>query len=91
MTVQIQFPDKCVSYDTFINDLATALVPKLCEAIENKRGIISQREAYRRYGQGNVLRWRRKELLIPVAKRPGIIEYRVDDLEMLKARHQDYI
>lgn len=91
MTVQIQFPDKCVSYDTFISDLATALVPKLREAIENKRGIISQREAFRRYGQGNVLRWRRKEQLIPVAKRPGIIEYNVDDLEKLKSRHQDYI
>ena len=87
----MQFPDKCVSYDTFISDLATALVPKLREAIENKRGIISQREAYRRYGQGNVLRWKNQEKLIPVAKRPGLIEYRVDDLEMLKSRHQDYI
>lgn len=91
MTIQMQFPDKCVSYDTFISDLATALVPKLREAIENKRGIISQREAYRRYGQGNVLRWKNQEKLIPVAKRPGLIEYRVDDLEMLKSRLQDYL
>ncbi len=70
MSIQIQFSDKCVSYDTFINDLATALVPKLRKAMEDSRDVISQREAFRRYGQGNVLRWRRKEQLIPVAKRP---------------------
>ena len=91
MSIQIQFSDKCVSYDTFINDLATALVPKLRQVMEARRDVISQREAFRRYGQGNVLRWRRKEQLIPVAKRPGIIEYNVDDLEKLKSRHQDYI
>ena len=86
MSIQIQFSDKCVSYNTFINDLAAALVPKLRQAMEARRDVISQREAFRRYGQGNVLRWR-----LPVAKRPGIIEYNVDDLEKLKSRHQDYI
>lgn len=91
MILQMQFSDKCVPYDTFINDLATALVPKLRKAMEARRDVISQREAFRRYGQGNVLRWRRNEELIPVAKRPGIIEYNVDDLEKLKSRHQDYL
>lgn len=45
--IQLAFPDKCVTYDTFINDLATALVPKLMEAMEKPSDIISQRQAFK--------------------------------------------
>ena len=88
--IQLAFPDKCVTYDTFINDLATALVPKLTEAMENPSNITSQRQAFKMFGQGNIRRWREKGLVEPVSKRPGKIEYRVSDLRILQQRKQDY-
>ena len=88
--IQLAFPDKCVTYDTFINDLATALVPKLIEAMENPSNIISQRQAFKMFGQGNIRRWREKGLVEPVSKRPGKSEYRVSDLRILQQRKQDY-
>ena len=69
--IQLTFPDKCVTYKTFINDLATALVPKLLEAMENPSDIISQNQAFKRFGKGNILRWRSKGLVEPLSKRPG--------------------
>ena len=50
--IQPAFPDKCVTYKTFINDLATALVPKLMEAMENPSDLISQNRAFKMFGQG---------------------------------------
>lgn len=88
--IQLVFPDKCVTYDTFINDLATALAPKLKELGENPSDIISQNQAFKIFGQGNIRRWREKGLLEPVSKRPGKIEYRLSDLRILQQRKQDY-
>ena len=84
------FPDKCVTYGTFINDLATALVPKLLKAMENPSDLISQNQAFKIFGQGNIRRWRKKGLVEPASKRPGKIEYRVSDLRILQQRKQDY-
>lgn len=84
------FPDKCVTYGTFINDLATALVPKLLEAMENPSDLISQNQAFKIFGQGNIRRWRKKGLVEPVSKRPGKIEYRISTLRLLQQRKQDY-
>ena len=88
--LQLMFADKCVTYDTFINDLATALAPKLKELEENPSDIISQNKAFMMFGQGNILRWRRQGLLKPVSKRPGKIEYRLSELRLLQQRPQDY-
>lgn len=88
--MQLVFPDKCVTYQTFINDLATAMVPKLQEALKNPSDIVSQRQAYKLFGQGNVNRWRARGLLEPVSKRPGKIEYKLSDLRILQQRKQDY-
>ena len=84
------FSDKCVTYDTFIDDLTTALVPKLLKAMENPSDIISQNKAFKIFGQGNIRRWRQKGLVEPVSKRPGKIEYRISDLRLLQQRKQDY-
>lgn len=88
--IQLTFPDRCVTYHTFINDLATALAPKLMAAMENPSDIISQNQAFKMFGQGNIRRWRQKSLLAPVSKRPGKIEYRISDLRILQQRKQDY-
>ena len=88
--IQLAFPDKCVTFDTFINILATALAPKLKELLENPSDIISHNQAFKIFGQGNIRRWREKGLLEPVSKRPGKIEYRLSDLRILQQRKQDY-
>ena len=88
--LQLMFADKCVTYETFINDLATALAPKLKELEENPSDIISQNKAFKLFGQGNVLRWRQKGMLKPVSKRPGKIEYRLSERRLLQQRPQDY-
>ena len=89
--MEFNFPDKCVSYDTFIDDLSTALVPKLVDALSHPGGMISQNEAYRLFGKANVNRWLRQQRLFPVAKRPGKIEYRYTDLQVCQQRVQDYL
>lgn len=89
--LELSFPDRCVSYDTFIDDLSTAIIPKLMEALAHPGGIISQNEAYRLFGKGNVNRWLRQQRLLPVSKRPGKIEYRYTDLQQLQHRVQDYL
>ena len=88
--IQLFFPDKCVTYETFINDLATAIVPKVMEYMENPSNIISQRQAYKLFGKGNVMRWLNSQVLEPVSKRPGKVEYRISDLRLLQQRKQDY-
>lgn len=88
--LQLMFADKCVTYETFINDLANALAPKLKELEENPSDIISQNKAFKMFGQGNILRWRRQGQLKPVSKRPGKIEYRLSELRLLQQRPQDY-
>lgn len=88
--LRISFTDKDISYATFINDLATALVPKVVDALRKPNNLISQNEAFRLYGQGNVRRWIATGRLTPVSKRPGKIEYRSLDLDILLSRPQDY-
>lgn len=89
--IHLEFPDKMVTYDTFINDLASVLAPKLKEAMSDPSEVISQREAYRRFGKCNVMRWVKNMWIVPFSKRPGKVEYKVSDLRILQQRKQDYI
>ncbi len=65
----IQFPDRCVSYQTFIKDLASQ-VALLLKSDNNDPERMSQNAAYRLFGRANVERWR-KDGRLTVAKRPG--------------------
>lgn len=91
MPLQMMFENKTVTYETFVNDLAIALAPRVKDLMENKQDCLSQRKAYDRYGQGNVKRWVIQGRLAPASKRPGKIEYRITDLERCKQRVQDYL
>jgi hypothetical protein len=91
MLIQMVFPDKMVTYETFIKDLATVMAPMLKEAMSSPSEVVSQREAYRRFGQGNVKRWRDTGKLSPLSKRPGKVEYLISDLRILQQREQDYL
>jgi len=86
--IQIQFSDRMVSYETFITDLAAHVVHQLKQAKEEP-DMVSQREAYRIFGRGNVERWVRQGK-IEGHKRPGKVEYRTADLRLLQNKHQDY-
>ncbi len=90
MNTMIQFADKLVPYEVFIKDLARELTAQTSEALRVQNNIISQNQAYKRFGAGNVRRWLKEGLLMPISKRPGKIEYNIFDLKRLQKRQQDY-
>lgn len=88
-TVYIQFPDKLVSYETFMSDLS-ARVARMMKSDVADPEYISQRKAYAAFGRRNVERWKRNGKIQPY-KRPGKIEYRMADLRLLQRTEQDYL
>lgn len=84
----LDFPDKTVTYDTFINDVAASVVRMLSE-VHNDPEMVSQRQAYAMFGRGNVDRWRKQGKIEP-CKRPGKVEYRTAELRALQKIRQDY-
>lgn len=88
--LQIQFADKTVTYETFLHDFAVVLAPILKQQMEDPSEVISQNKAYKMFGQANVMRWVKNRKLVPVAKRPGKIEYRLSDLRSCQNIFQDY-
>jgi hypothetical protein len=86
--MQIQFSDKMVTYETFVNDIAA----RLCEMMalrKDGRLFVSQNEAFRTYGRANVERWRTKGWIEP-RKTKGKLEYSTDRLAYLANIKQDY-
>lgn len=88
MSTYIQFPDKVVSYDTFMDDLSSRIVRKMQRAEVDPK-TVSQRKAYSIFGRANVDRWRKEGRIHP-CKRPGKVEYCMADLRLLQQTQQDY-
>ena len=86
--MHIKFPDRMVSYDVFMSDLATRIAEKII-SIREQPDVISQRAAYREYGKPNVQRWLRQGKLHP-CKRIGKVEYSTAELRMAQSNQQDY-
>lgn len=84
----MQFLDHLVSYETFLNDIASRVV-KLLKADKADPEFVSQRKAYEMFGRRNVDRWKRQGK-VEVYKRPGRLEYRTADLRLLQRVKQDY-
>ena len=84
----IDFPDKSVTYDTFVRDVASSVVRMLSDT-HNDPVFVSQRKAYAMFGRGNVDRWRKQGKITP-CKRPGKVEYRTIELRTLQRLQQDY-
>jgi len=84
----IQFPDRMVSYATFVHDIAASIVKQLKDSREDP-DMLSQRKAYSIFGRSNVDRWRKKGLITPY-KRPGKVEYSTKELRRCQSRQQDY-
>lgn len=70
----MQFLDRLIPYDIFLNDLAARIV-KILKSDNNDPEFISQRKAYEIFGRRNVERWRRMGKVVAY-KRPGKVEYR---------------
>ncbi len=79
------------TYDEFVERLTDALATRLSEKLKKSpKTVCSQREAYRRFGTGNVRRWVKEGRLVAHAKRPGKIEYKMSELQALFDQQQDY-
>lgn len=87
--LHLEFIDKTVSYETFLQDLTARLV-RLMKSDAADPEFISQRTAYSIFGRKNVDRWRRAGKVQP-SKRPGKVEYRMADLRLLQRTEQDYL
>jgi hypothetical protein len=84
----LDFSDKSVSYETFVNDVANS-VARLLTLSRQDPEFISQRQAYTLFGRSNVDRWRKQGMVEP-HKRPGKVEYRTAELRYLQRKTQDY-
>jgi hypothetical protein len=84
----MNFEDKSVRYETFVEDVARRLLFLLSRQ-RNDPETVSQNKAFEMFGRGNVDRWRRKGLIQPCI-RPGKVEYRTAELRALQERVQDY-
>jgi hypothetical protein len=85
----IQFADKVVSYDTFMNDLVSRIVSEV-EKRKSEPEIISKRKAYEIFGRANVDRWM-SEGKLTIRKRPGKVELLTAELRRCQAIEQDYL
>lgn len=85
----IQFPDKSVTYSTFLDDIDSRVVA-LLKKDANDPEYISQRKAFEIFGRRNVERRRRLGRVKP-SKRPGKVEYKTSDLRLLQRTEQDYL
>ena len=56
MSTMIQFEDKLVPYEVFVKDLARELTAQTCEALRLNNNIVSQNQAFKQFGAGNVRR-----------------------------------
>lgn len=84
----MEFADKMVSYDRFLDDLAERVVEKM--RLGSEQEVMSQRQAYERFGRANVDRWRRQHKLT-IRKRPGKVEYLTTELRRCQRVEQDYL
>ena len=75
-----------------LETLVTAVAAKLATFLKEDAvdpEYLSQRKAFKKFGEGNVLRWERQGKIEP-CRRPGIIEYKTATLKELSRVKQDY-
>lgn len=78
-----------VQFPNFTNKELDYLACRLAERMKDEKEYYSEREAFKRFGAGNVRRWVADRLIVP-NKRPRKTEYEAKRLYELAARKQDY-
>lgn len=82
LNLECLFADKSVTYEQFIDELATRLAVKI-QQVENGEMEISKNKAYKMYGRAEVDRWIKSGKLKPSRVTPGMTKYKVGDLDQL--------
>ena len=85
-----QFVDQTVTYEQFVNELATRIALKIHQ-VEKGQLEISQAKAFKMYGRADVERWVKSGKLQPSRISPGKKRYRLIDLQKLADIHQNYL
>lgn len=86
----LQFSDKTVTFEQFVDMLATKVALRMHQ-VEKGQLEISQAQAYRMFGRADVDRWVKNGKLKPVRISPGKKRYRLVDLQELATIQQNYI
>lgn len=87
---ELQFFDKSVTFEQFVNDLATRIALKMVQ-IEKGQLEISQAKAYKMFGRADVERWIKSGKLQPCRVSPGKKRYKLTDLQKLASIQQNYL
>ena len=86
----LQFADQTVTFEQFVDMLATKVALRIHQ-VEKGQLEISQAQAYKLFGRGDVERWVRSGNLEPVRISPGKKRYRLIDLQKLASIQQNYL
>ena len=84
----LQFSDKTVTFEQFVDMLATKVALRIHQ-VEKGQLEISQAQAYKLFGRADVERWVRSGNLEPVRISPGKKRYRLIDLQKLASIQQN--
>ena len=87
---EMLFSDGTVTYEQFVNDLATRITSKMHQA-ENLEKEISKAKAYKMFGRADVDRWIKGGKIYPSRISPGITRYKLVDLQKLASVKQNYL
>lgn len=93
-TIQIQFADKMLSFDTFLSAIRNVVQEEIWKAV-GKRPFISQRQAYITYGRSNVKAWVAQGKVKKFGRgkdgKVTRLEYRVSELDACANKVQGYM
>ena len=86
----LQFTDQTVTFEQFVDFLATKVALRIHQ-IEKGKLEISQSQAYRLFGRADVERWIKNGKLHPLRVSPGKKRYSLVDLQKLARIQQNYL
>ncbi|MBQ5938227.1 MAG: hypothetical protein IJL50_10370 [Bacteroidaceae bacterium] len=87
---EIQFIDKTVTFEQFVDALATKVALRIHQ-VEKGQLEISQAQAFKLFGRADVERWVKNGKLVPSRISPGKKRYRLVDLQKLASIQQNYL
>lgn len=87
---EIQFIDKTVTFEQFVDALATKVALRIHQ-VEKGQLEISQAQAFKFFGRADVERWVKNGKLVPSRISPGKKRYKLVDLQKLASIQQNYL
>lgn len=87
---EITFMDKTVTFDLFVNELATKIALRIHQ-VEKGQLEVSQAQAFKMFGRADVERWIKNGKLKPCRVSPGKKRFKLIDLQRLANMQQNYL